>query len=80
MSDTPNFALIARQMASALAPEPSAHDGRGESAIADQLRAIWNARGTADIAALESELGKIGVKATTRLKDTLDSALRALDQ
>jgi hypothetical protein len=80
MSETPNFALIAGQIASTLMPEPSPRNGREVSAIADQLRAIWNARGAADIAAVEGELAQIGLNATSRLQDTLDSAVRSLDK
>jgi len=79
MPDTPNFALIARQIASTLASRES-RDGADVDAIADQLRAIWNARGAADLQTIESELAQIGVKATAHLRDTLGSALQALDR
>jgi hypothetical protein len=80
MPDTPNFALIARQIASTLASRDPARGGPDLEAIADQLRALWNARGAADLETIESELAQIGVKATARLRDTLGSALHALDR
>ncbi len=75
MPDTPNFALIAREIAST----STARDGAVD-AIADQLRAIWNARGAADLATIETELAQIGVKATEHLRGALGSALQALDR
>jgi len=79
MPDTPNFVVIAREIASRLAADPSAPDG-DIHAVADRLRAIWNARGEADVATIRTELAQIGVKATAHLKDTLDTAVRALDR
>jgi succinate dehydrogenase/fumarate reductase flavoprotein subunit len=79
MPDTPNFVLIAREIASTLAADPSAPDG-DIRAVADRLRAIWNARGEADVATIRTELAQIGVKATAHLKDTLDTAVHALDR
>lgn len=80
MPDTPNFALIARQIASTLASREPPRGGPDLEAIADHLRAIWNARGAADRETIESELAQIGVKATAHLRDTLGSALHALDR
>lgn len=79
MADTPDFVLIAREIASALAPDDRARDG-AVGAIADRLRSIWNARGAADAATMRTELAQIGVKATAHLKDTLDAAVHALDR
>ena len=79
MPETPNFAHIARQIVSKLA-SPEARGRADVDAIADQLRAIWNARGAADLQTIESELAQIGVKATAHLRDTLGSALQALDR
>ena len=49
--------------------------------IRDQLRLIWNARGAADIARVESQLFKImgNADAGRHLKH-LDRAIRALDR
>jgi hypothetical protein len=80
MADIPNFALIARRIASTLIAEPSERDAADVSAIVDELRAIWNARGAADLATIELELAQIGVKATGHLHQTLDNAVRALDR
>jgi hypothetical protein len=80
MPDTPTFALISRQIASTLASQEPAPGGVDVGAITEQLRAIWNARGAADLKTIESELAQIGVKATAHLRDTLGSALQALDR
>ena len=51
------------------------------SAIRDQLRLIWNARGAADIATVESELFGIMRPADVgRYLKRLDRAIRALDR
>ena len=50
-------------------------------AIRDQLRLIWNARGVADIATVESELFAIMEPADVgRLLKRLDPSIRALDR
>ena len=49
--------------------------------IRDQLRLIWNARGAADIATVESQLFKImGPADAGRHLKRLDRAIRALDR
>ena len=46
--------------------------------IRDQLRLIWNARGVADIATVESQLFKIMKPLTSGAPHAIDRAIRAL--
>ncbi len=76
---TPDFALIAQSIAVTLGAEKRRVGSHQTSVIEDQLRAIWNRRGAADVVAIESELAQIGVKATVYLTDTLRTAVHELD-
>ena len=52
-----------------------------QAAIAEQLRLVWNARGAADLATIETELTALmGATAAGPFIKNLDRALRTLDR
>jgi hypothetical protein len=78
MPETPDFEKIARRLSDAAG---LSGDGAVTSEMAEQLRLVWNARGAADLTALEPIIGKLG--------DTMDpdnarvfvgDALRTVDR
>lgn len=79
MPETPNFDRIARDHVPGAPSDPlwSVH----VQTIAEQLRLVWNARGAADIAKIESELtSQMGASASGPYLKNLDRALRTLDR
>jgi hypothetical protein len=72
MPESPDFEQLARQFFI---------DYRGDPivALAEQLRQVWNARGAADIATLETVVPTLTTVRPGAMK-TLDAALRALDR
>jgi len=75
MPDSPDFDLIALDIA--------ARAGRDDILphIKDGLRLIWNARGAADIAKLDTELSMMmGATMAGPYVKNLDRALRGLDR
>ncbi len=75
MPETPDFDQIARTILEASDGEP------GEGRIAEQLRLVWNARGAADIAKIETELSMLmGPTTAGPYVKNLDRALRTLDR
>jgi hypothetical protein len=67
---------VLEQFASGLAAEDRRH-----ALLVDALRLVWNARGAADVAKLESTLASLmGGSASGPYVKNLDRALRALDQ
>jgi hypothetical protein len=78
MPETPDFAQIARQLG-----EQAGLTGHHAvtTEIAELLRQVWNARGAADLATLESELSQMmGPAAAGPYLKNLDRALRTLDR
>ena len=81
MPETPNFELIARQIHFAATGETLVLINDDILPIADQLRLIWNARGAADLAMLETTLSSLmGSTASGPYLKNLDRALRQLDR
>jgi hypothetical protein len=84
--DTPNFTAIASEIARLVAEAAPTEIDRPVyvnmlNGIADRLRRVWNARGAADIAKIESELAQqMGATASGPYTKNLDRALRALDR
>jgi hypothetical protein len=88
--DTPDFEQIARRVVDAVDSHvhdsviPIKSDPVRETVVrqvAEQLRQVWNARGAADIARLETELSSLmGVTAAGQYVKNLDRALRTLDR
>jgi hypothetical protein len=75
MPETPDFDQIAERLARDVGAiyEPSA--------IVEQLRLVWNARGAADIVKLDVELSTMmGSQAAGPYVKNLDRALRSLDR
>jgi hypothetical protein len=84
--ETPNFTAIASEIARLVAEAAPTEIDRPVyvnmlNGIADRLRRVWNARGAADIAKIESELAQqMGATASGPYTKNLDRALRALDR
>jgi hypothetical protein len=81
MPEFPNFDQIARQIIHTVQMAIEGAGRHPEPVIAEQLRQVWNARGAADLDALEPIIGKLG--------DTMDpdnarvfvgDALRTVDR
>jgi hypothetical protein len=70
MPETPNFDQFARRIVNVRA---DLEDEDMASAIAEQLRLIWNARGAADLAMIDTQLPGASLK-------QLDRAIRTLDR
>jgi hypothetical protein len=71
MAETPDFDRVAQRLADSTSPD----------AIVDQLRAIWNARGTADIAKIETDLSILmGAASAVSYIGNLTRAIRKLDR
>jgi hypothetical protein len=86
MPETPDFDQIAREVGRGLVVlNVVADQDRAREAfqkdLAEQLRLAWNARGAADIAAIELELSTVmgSTMAGPYIKN-LDRALRRLDR
>jgi len=68
MPEPPDFDQMALDLMMVLHSPPAASDG---PAIREQLRQVWNARGAADLAALEPLLG-VNLDDETRVIRRLD--------
>ena len=86
MPPTPDFDQLARRVVDETGvgrlDEWDADDpDRVVRAIAEQLRLVWNARGAADLAKIETELSTLmgGMMAGPYVKN-LDRVLRSLDR
>jgi hypothetical protein len=74
MPDVPDFDQIA-------APLAEYADDTRRKHIAEQLRQVWNARGAADLAKIETELSILmGATMAGPYVKNLDRALRKLDR
>ena len=89
MRQTPDFEQIAhRILDDAYTDDGTTGDARIDArkaalqaAIAEQLRFVWNARGAADLAKVETELtAMMGATAAGPSIKNLDRALRKLDR
>lgn len=84
MPETPDFNEIARVAVMTFydtTPRPTRDERAAVANIAERLRLIWNARGDADIAKLETELAThMGVAARGPYVMHLDRALHSLDR
>src|SRR3984893_6805550 len=89
MRQTPDFEQIAhRILDDAYTDDGTTGDARTDArkaalqaAIAEQLRFVWNARGAADLAKVETELtAMMGATAAEPFIKNLDRALRQLDR
>lgn len=70
MPETPDFDRLAARL-----------EGETRDAIAEALRQIWNARGAADLATIETALHQlIGASSSGLSIKHLDRALRTLDR
>jgi hypothetical protein len=71
MDETPDFDRVAHRLA----------DSTSQDAIAKQLRDIWNARGAADIAKIETDLSILmGAASAVTYVGNLTRAIRKLDR
>lgn len=76
MAETPDFDQIARRLSSLAGAFVTSPRSIPEAEIAEQLRLMWNARGAADVDAVERELdGMEGVKAASAAIRDLDITL-----
>jgi hypothetical protein len=79
-SETPDFNLIAATLLRLSIDNFDPRWNASMRVITDQLRLIWNARGAADIAQLDTTLSSLmGVTAAGPYVKILDGHLRALD-
>lgn len=78
----PDFDAVARRIARRMTAQSTRDfDDDDVREVVDQLRAIWNARGAADIAKIESELSQMmGSTAAGPYVKNLDRSLRNLDR
>jgi len=76
LAETPLFEVIAAEIVG-MVGEPGPTDAAKTAAVAVHLRQIWNARGAADVAQLETEIRKPSTAADPA--GTLTRALRILD-
>ena len=77
MAETPLFEVIAAEIVS-MVGESGPTDAAKTAAVALHLRQVWNARGNADVAKLETEIPNVWTMgdpagALTRALRTLDS-------
>jgi hypothetical protein len=80
MAESVNLSSIAEDLLEQFATGLTAADRR-HALLVDALRLVWNARGAADIAKLESTLASLmGGSASGPYVKNLDRALRALDE
>jgi hypothetical protein len=84
MPETPDFKKLAHEIAAQIL---SHRDDQHVVVVAiaedleEQLRQVWNARGAADLAKIESELtSQMGATASGPYLKNLDRALRSLDR
>jgi len=92
MPETPDFHRVAREVMERrlvivptgrgdVAPITDAWKYGVEGAIAEALRQVWNARGAADLVAVDVSLtSQMGATASGRYVRNLDRALRSLDR
>jgi hypothetical protein len=82
MADAPDLDRIARLLVHEIDLIASDLDAREAAALfREQLRLVWNARGAADLVALETSLtSQMGAIAAGPYLKNLDRALRALDK
>jgi hypothetical protein len=84
MTQTPDFQQIAHLIVDvAYTDDGQVRDVKAalRAGIAEQLRLVWNARGAADLATIETELTALmGATAAGPLVKNLDRALRQLDR
>jgi hypothetical protein len=87
MPETPNFAQIAHHIVDVAYTDDgvstAARDPQAvlQAGIAEQLRAIWNARGAADLAKIKTELTATkGATAGGPVIKNLERALRKLNR
>jgi hypothetical protein len=85
MPETPDFEQIAHSIAMSVPTVTGQAFILHRTHIAQQLRAIWNARGAADVATIETTLSSaMGAGAAApyveNLVKTLDRAISLLDQ
>lgn len=77
MPETPDFEKVAARIVSGLPGLADEH----LAAIVDQLRLVWNARGAADLATIETSLSsQMGATAAGPYLKNLDRELRKLDR
>ena len=82
MRQTPDFDEIALRILMTVDHVVSNPDSAPESvttAIAEDLRQVWNARGAADIATLDAVLPNLTTVKLGAMK-TIDAAIRTLDR
>ena len=78
MPETPDFETLARKIGESLTV---ADLDEARATFAESLRLVWNARGAADMAKVESELAQqMGATASGPYVKNLDRALRGLDR
>jgi hypothetical protein len=85
MPETPDFAQIAHHIVDVAYTDDgqTVRDVKAvlRAAIAEQLRLVWNARGAADLATIETELTALmGSMTAAPFIKNLDRALRQLDR
>jgi hypothetical protein len=77
MPESPDFEQMARPLFEKLSDTMDPDNAR--EMVLEQLRRVWNARGAADIATLETVVPTLTTVRPGAMK-TLDAALRALDR
>lgn len=84
MAETPDFKTLAHEIASTiLSHRDEQHFVVVANAefVEEQLRLVWNARGAADLATIETSLAsQMGPTAAGPYLKNLDRSLRALDR
>ena len=85
MPETPDFEQIAHHIVDVAYTDDgqTVRDVKAalRAGIAEQLRLVWNARGAADVATIETELtAMMGATAAGPLIKNLDRAVRQLDR